>query len=77
MLLRLKSLPDVTEVTRVQTDSIFTAAYELRVRQPLDHTSPSGKTFLQSVFIAHIDTTRASYLKPKGTREEAVEELAS
>ena len=51
---RLKALPDVLEVTPIKVDSMFEAGYEVRVRQPLDHANPNGKSFLQSVYVAHV-----------------------
>ena len=52
---KLKMLPDIAEITPVRYDSsFFNAGYELRIRQPLDHQNPHGKTFLQSVYLSHV-----------------------
>jgi hypothetical protein len=66
LLARLKALPDVAEVTPIQTDSLFQEGYQLRVRQPLDHANPAGKTFLQSVYVAHIGYDRPLLLETEG-----------
>jgi hypothetical protein len=66
LLKKLKALPDVVEVNPIKADSMFKAGYELRVRQPLDHANPGGKTFLQSVFVAHLAYDRPVLLETEG-----------
>lgn len=66
LLAKLKSLPDVVEVTPIKADSMFKAGYQLRVRQPLDHSKPGGKSFLQSVFVAHVDYSRPVLFETEG-----------
>ena len=63
---KLKSLPDVVEVTAIKTDTMFRAGYELRVRQPLDHENPGGPSFLQSVYVAHLDESRPVLFETEG-----------
>ena len=63
---KLKALPDVVEVTAIKTDTIFRAGYELRVRQPLDHDNPGGASFLQSVYIAHVDESKPVLYETEG-----------
>jgi hypothetical protein len=63
---RLRALPDVAEITLMKTDSMFKAGYELRIRQPLDHDSPAGKTFLQSVYVAHVSPTAPVLFETEG-----------
>jgi hypothetical protein len=63
---QLAALPDVVEVTVIKADSMFKEAYELRVRQPLDHHTPQGKTFLQSVYLAHVDFGRPVMFETEG-----------
>ena len=56
---RLKALRDVEDVIPTTADTaFFKAGYELRVRQPLDHSNPGGKSFLQSVYVYHVDYDR-------------------
>jgi len=62
----LRALPDVEDVTAVKADSMFKAAYEIRVRQPLDHANPAGKTFLQSVYIDHVDFSAPVLFETEG-----------
>ena len=62
----LKALPGVEEVVAIKADTLFKAAYELRIRQPLDHDSPAGKSFLQSVFVDHIDFDRPVLFETEG-----------
>ena len=63
---KLKALPDVVEVVAMKTDTMFRAGYELRVRQPLDHANPGGSSFLQSVYVAHVDEARPVLFETEG-----------
>ena len=64
---RLKELPDVAEVIPTRIDSsFFSAGYELRVRQPLDHRVPNGKTFLQSVYVSHVGFDKPVLFETEG-----------
>jgi len=63
---KLEALPDVAEVTPIKTDSMFKAGYQLLIRQPLDHANPAGKTFLQSVYVAHVSYDRPVLLETEG-----------
>jgi hypothetical protein len=63
---KLKALPDVVDVVAMKTDSMFSAGYELRVRQPLDHANPGGPTFLQSVYVAHVDESKPVIFETEG-----------
>ena len=62
----LRALPGVEEVSAVKADSMFRAAYEIRVRQPLDHAHPGGKSFLQSVYVDHFDSGSPVVLETEG-----------
>lgn len=48
----LFELPDVS-FKKLETPKGYEAAYELMVRQPLDHKNPEGKSFHQKVYLAH------------------------
>lgn len=63
---KLKALPDVVEVAAMKTDTMFRAGYELRVRQPLDHANPGGSSFLQSVYVAHVDEAKPVLFETEG-----------
>jgi hypothetical protein len=63
---KLKALPDVVEVKTMEVDSMFKEGYALRVRQPLDHTNPSGKSFLQSVYVYHLDYDKPVLYETEG-----------
>ncbi|MFH0988499.1 MAG: S28 family serine protease [bacterium] len=66
LLVRLKALPDVAEVQPARVDPLFKSGYELRIRQPLDHANPSGKTFLQSVYLSHADFDKPVLFETEG-----------
>ncbi|HMK39870.1 MAG TPA: S28 family serine protease [Bacteroidota bacterium] len=63
---KLKDLPDVADVVAIKKDSMFSAGYEIRVRQPLDHADPGGMTFLQSVYVAHVDESKPVLFETEG-----------
>ena len=63
---RLRALPDVVEVTAIKTDTMFRAGYELRVRQLLDHEDPGAGSFLQSVYVAHVDESKPVLFETEG-----------
>jgi hypothetical protein len=63
---KLKALPDVVEVTTMQVDSMFKEGYAIRVRQPLDHANPNGTSFLQSVYIYHLDYDKPVLYETEG-----------
>lgn len=63
---KLKALPDVVEIVAMKTDTMFSAGYELRVRQPLDHANPGGPTFLQSVYVANVDESKPVIFETEG-----------
>ncbi len=49
---QLFDLPDVS-FKKIETPTGFSAAYELRIRQPLDHKDPAKGHFYQKVFLTH------------------------
>lgn len=55
LLLRLKSLPDVVDVTPMKANNLFKSAYVITVDEPVDHDNPGGKHFHQRVFLSHSD----------------------
>ena len=55
---RLKQLPDVEQVTELNSDSLFQSKYMMMVRQPLDHNNPDAGSFTQRVFLSHLDYDR-------------------
>ncbi len=63
---KLRALPDVAEVEAIKSDTMFRAGYEIRVRQPLDHGDPGAGSFLQSVYVAHVDESRPVLFETEG-----------
>jgi hypothetical protein len=64
---RLKALPGVEEVIPTTVDTtFFKVGCELRVRQPLDHSNPGGRSFLQSVYVSHLDYSKPVVLVTEG-----------
>lgn len=47
---RLATLPADT-LFRIEADSVFSEAWEIRLRQPVDHRNPDGAQFTQQVFL--------------------------
>lgn len=50
----LYELPDVI-FTKIETPDNFEAAYELKIKQPLDHKNPSKGHFYQRAYLSHKD----------------------
>jgi hypothetical protein len=48
----LRESPMVAEIRPMVPNGFFTEAYQIRVRQPIDHKDPAKGTFLQRVFIS-------------------------
>jgi hypothetical protein len=48
----LKQFPEVVEITPMKSNPYFTEALQLKLRQPLDHSSPETGSYLQRVFIS-------------------------
>ena len=46
---------EVKEVRSIQNESTFERILEVMIEQPLDHNNPGGETFLQRVYISHVD----------------------
>ncbi|MEZ4963002.1 MAG: S28 family serine protease [Saprospiraceae bacterium] len=77
---RLFLLPDVI-FEKIDTPDGFEAAYELKVKQPLDHKNPSKGFFFQRVFLTHKGFDRPTvictegYQRPKNRLYELTEML--
>jgi len=52
---RIKALPDIISVEKMEQNSFFGEAYLVNVRQPIDHRHPEKGTFPQRVFVSHLD----------------------
>ncbi|MFH0756936.1 MAG: S28 family serine protease [Bacteroidota bacterium] len=46
---------DVVEVRVLEGESIYETILEVLVEQPLDHRNPDGESFMQRIYISHID----------------------
>lgn len=62
---QLFNLPDVT-FKRIETPEGFQSAWELRIRQPLDHKNPGAGYFYQRAFLSHADFSRPLVLCTEG-----------
>ena len=61
----LRGLPDV-EFTKTHTPENFTAAYELKVKQPIDHSDPAKGFFSQKVYLSHKGFTNPTVMITEG-----------
>ncbi len=61
----LFNLPDVI-FKKIETPDSFEIAYELKVRQPLDHFDPSKGFFYQKVFLSHKAFDRPTVINTAG-----------
>ncbi len=62
---RLYDLPDV-QFHRIDPPEGFSEAYELRIRQPVDHNDPSKGYFYQRVFLSHRGYNRPMVIATEG-----------
>jgi hypothetical protein len=51
---RLKQIPEIKQVTKLSTDTLFKEKYLLMIEQPVDHHHPEKGTFTQRVFLSHL-----------------------
>ncbi len=49
---------DAVEVRVLESESIYKTIMEVLIEQPVDHRNPGGETFLQRLYISHIDPSR-------------------
>jgi len=62
---RLATLPADT-IFRIEADSAFTEAWEIRLRQPVDHRNPDGPQFTQQVFLYYAGSDRPVVFETEG-----------
>ena len=56
ILLQLQTIPGAT-VTELTTEDHFNRLFEIWLEQPVDHNAPNGATFLQKLYVGHVDVT--------------------
>ena len=62
---RLASLPADT-LFRIKADTTFSEAWEIRLRQPVDHRNPDGPQFTQQVFLYYAGADRPVVVETEG-----------
>lgn len=78
----LYNLPDVS-FKKIETPEGFEAAYELKIRQPIDHKNPSRGQFYQRAYLTHKGLDRPTimctegYQRPKNRMYELTEMLSA
>ncbi len=74
---KLLDLPGVW-ATKIEVVDHFSEAYEIRLKQPVDHDNPNGPTFTQRIFISHAGYERPVHLETEGysIRRNSTKELA-
>lgn len=82
LLGRLKALPGVVEVRKLECDSLFKEKYLVILKQQLDPGDPKAGTFNQRIFVSHLDFSAPVVLVTEGyyadyaANPKYVEELA-
>ena len=66
LLMRIKDLPGVVDVTPIKANSIFKSAYMITINEPVDHDNPTGKHFNQRVFLSHTDFAKPMVFVTEG-----------
>lgn len=51
---RIKALPDVISVEKMEQNPFFSEAYVVNIKQPIDHQHPDKGNFPQRVFVSHL-----------------------
>lgn len=62
---RLASLPADT-LFRIKADTSFSEAWEIRLRQPVDHRNPDGPHFTQQIFLYYAGADRPVVVETEG-----------
>lgn len=63
--MKLFELPDVI-FNKINTPAGFESAYELKVKQPIDHKNPGKGHFYQRVFLTHMGFDRPTVMATEG-----------
>lgn len=61
----LYELPDVV-FTKIETAEGFEASYELKIKQPIDHSDPGKGFFYQRVFLSHLSFEKPMVILTQG-----------
>ncbi len=77
LLEKLQKLPDVS-VTEIAPPQGYLQAFQIDVRQPLDHGNPAGNKFFQRIYLSHLDEGRPMVLSTRGygVARNSLDELA-
>lgn len=62
---RLATL-EASKIDSIRTDSIFDAAWEIHIVQPVDHNDPGGKKFTQRIYLSYAGADRPTVLVTEG-----------
>ncbi len=62
---RLATLPADT-LFRIKADSMYSEAWEIRLRQPVDHHKPRGEQFSQQIFLYYAGADRPVVVETEG-----------
>ena len=65
LLERIKALPDIVSVEKMDQNPFFSEAFVVNVKQPIDHQHPEKGSFPQRVFVSHLGYDRPECLLPK------------
>jgi hypothetical protein len=63
---RIRSLPDIISVEKMEHNPFFEESFIIMVRQPLDHLHPELGTFLQRVILSHLSYDEPTVMITEG-----------
>lgn len=66
LLKKLKTFPEIESITPIKADTMFSEAYEIMIKQPLDHNNAGSKHFLQRIFLSHKDFSKPMVFDNEG-----------
>jgi hypothetical protein len=63
---RIKALPDIISVEKMENNPFFSEAWVVNVKQPIDHQHPEKGSFPQRVFLSHLSYDRPMVFVTEG-----------
>jgi hypothetical protein len=66
LLKKLKELPDITKIIPIKPDSLYTEAYEILIKQPINHDYPADGYFSQHIYLSNNDINKPMLMETEG-----------
>ena len=63
---KIRSLPGIVNVKIIEPGSDFKEAFEIFIKQPVDHHNPDGEKFTQKLYLSHRDESLPMVIEMDG-----------